>query len=210
MRLDLHPRVGHLPGGGAVEVLARDGNPMRFKLPDILTHSRCCNFSFSGLKTAAKKHIARVAGDSECAMWILLFFAPHVCTHTHTHMHTHTHTHAHTPTAGWREEGPLPGCEHLCAAFQQAVCRHLLLRTHRAIHFCQSEGLGISDLVSLGSVACIVCLQAKNTYTRRNNSLHLVDTFLGTHSIVVLFTPLIKDTAMICSTWFATDHDRMH
>ena len=66
MRLDFHPRVGHLPGGGAVEVLARDGDPNRFRLPEVMIHTRCCNFSFSGLKTAARKHIARVAMDSEC------------------------------------------------------------------------------------------------------------------------------------------------
>ncbi len=45
------------PGGPALERLARDGDPARFTLPRMLLGRKGCDFSFSGLKTAA----ARVA-----------------------------------------------------------------------------------------------------------------------------------------------------
>ena len=64
LHLDLHPRVCDLPGGAAVEVLAREGRAERVKLPQVMLHSRCCNFSFSGLKTAARNHIQAMAAQS--------------------------------------------------------------------------------------------------------------------------------------------------
>jgi N6-L-threonylcarbamoyladenine synthase len=42
------------PGGPALEILAANGNPQRFNLPQPLLHSDDCNFSFSGLKTAVR------------------------------------------------------------------------------------------------------------------------------------------------------------
>lgn len=45
------------PGGPAVEVHARVGNPTRFDLPRPLLHRPDCDFSFSGLKTAVRKHV---------------------------------------------------------------------------------------------------------------------------------------------------------
>ena len=42
------------PGGPQVEQLARRGNPQRFDLPRPLKGRKDCNFSFSGLKTAAR------------------------------------------------------------------------------------------------------------------------------------------------------------
>lgn len=70
LRLETHPEVAHLAGGAAVEKLAERGDPDRFKLPQVMTASRCCNFSFAGLKTAARVHIARVASDSECVEYL--------------------------------------------------------------------------------------------------------------------------------------------
>ena len=43
------------PGGPQVEQLARRGNPQRFDLPRPLKGRKDCNFSFSGLKTAARE-----------------------------------------------------------------------------------------------------------------------------------------------------------
>ncbi|MFZ4763078.1 MAG: tRNA (adenosine(37)-N6)-threonylcarbamoyltransferase complex transferase subunit TsaD [Alphaproteobacteria bacterium] len=43
------------PGGPTIEKLARLGNPHRFKLPMPLMHSPQPDFSFSGLKTAARQ-----------------------------------------------------------------------------------------------------------------------------------------------------------
>ncbi len=45
------------PGGPFIENKARNGNPGRFQLPQPLTNQPNCSFSFSGLKTAARKVI---------------------------------------------------------------------------------------------------------------------------------------------------------
>ena len=65
LRLDTHPEVAGLAGGAAIEKLAERGDPNRFKLPYVMSRSRCCNFSFAGLKTAARRHIARVTNESK-------------------------------------------------------------------------------------------------------------------------------------------------
>jgi N6-L-threonylcarbamoyladenine synthase len=46
------------PGGPALELLARDGNPKAFALPRPLWHRPGCDFSFSGLKTAIAQLVA--------------------------------------------------------------------------------------------------------------------------------------------------------
>lgn len=45
------------PGGPAVEVYAKKGDASRFVLPRPLLNRPDCDFSFSGLKTATRKHI---------------------------------------------------------------------------------------------------------------------------------------------------------
>lgn len=45
------------PGGPAVEKLAKLGDPKRFDLPRPLKGREGCDFSFSGLKTAVRRHI---------------------------------------------------------------------------------------------------------------------------------------------------------
>ena len=45
------------PGGPAVERQAKDGDKTRFDLPRPLANRDDCDFSFSGLKTAVRKHI---------------------------------------------------------------------------------------------------------------------------------------------------------
>ena len=97
MALHKHGRVpGHLPGGAAIELLARRGNPpeqlKQDLFLDIMTKrylhltitdfifmiiinfesSRCCDFSFSGLKTGARKVITRIASESEKINIIIL------------------------------------------------------------------------------------------------------------------------------------------
>ncbi|CAN5240345.1 tRNA (adenosine(37)-N6)-threonylcarbamoyltransferase complex transferase subunit TsaD [soil metagenome] len=43
------------PGGPAVEILARSGNPLRFDFPRPMKGRDNCDFSFSGLKTAVRE-----------------------------------------------------------------------------------------------------------------------------------------------------------
>ena len=45
------------PGGPAVEAAARTGDPQRFSLPRPMLGRPGCDFSFSGLKTAVRRHI---------------------------------------------------------------------------------------------------------------------------------------------------------
>ncbi len=53
------------PGGPALERLAVGGDPGRFPLPRALLGREGCDFSFSGLKTAAARAAAGVTGETE-------------------------------------------------------------------------------------------------------------------------------------------------
>ena len=53
------------PGGPALERLAEGGDPSRFPLPRSLLGREGCDFSFSGLKTAAARMAAGVEGDAD-------------------------------------------------------------------------------------------------------------------------------------------------
>ena len=53
------------PGGPALEQKALQGNPDRFVLPKPLVHTPGCDFSFSGLKTAVRNLIERLAPMSD-------------------------------------------------------------------------------------------------------------------------------------------------
>ncbi|KAK7484909.1 hypothetical protein BaRGS_00023829 [Batillaria attramentaria] len=46
-----------LSGGAAIELIAQSGNPKAFQFPQVMTQLPDCNFSFSGIKTAARKII---------------------------------------------------------------------------------------------------------------------------------------------------------
>ena len=48
------------PGGPAIELSARKGNPQRFKLPRPMRGKAGCNFSFSGLKTAVRHTVSKL------------------------------------------------------------------------------------------------------------------------------------------------------
>ncbi len=45
------------PGGPALEAIAKEGDSTRFDLPRPLVDRKNCDFSFSGLKTAVRKHV---------------------------------------------------------------------------------------------------------------------------------------------------------
>jgi N6-L-threonylcarbamoyladenine synthase len=53
------------PGGPALERLAEGGDPARFALPRALLGRRDCDFSFSGLKTAAARLAERVTDEAD-------------------------------------------------------------------------------------------------------------------------------------------------
>lgn len=53
------------PGGPFIEKLAKGGNPLAFSLPHPLKGQEGCDFSFSGLKTAARQLILENEGKSE-------------------------------------------------------------------------------------------------------------------------------------------------
>mgnify|MGYP001545629033 CR=1 FL=1 len=55
------------PGGPALERLAEGGDPQRFPLPRALLGRRDCDFSFSGLKTAAARLAERLDTEQERA-----------------------------------------------------------------------------------------------------------------------------------------------
>ena len=47
------------PGGPEIELKAKDGDPKSYKLPRSLYGQKNCNFSFSGIKTAVSRIIAK-------------------------------------------------------------------------------------------------------------------------------------------------------
>jgi N6-L-threonylcarbamoyladenine synthase len=51
------------PGGPAVDERAASGDPARFKFPRPLMHKPGCDFSFSGIKTAARTFLDRAKRD---------------------------------------------------------------------------------------------------------------------------------------------------
>jgi len=53
------------PGGPALEVLAQGGDPARYPLPRALLGRDGCDFSFSGLKTAAARVAEKLTTDDE-------------------------------------------------------------------------------------------------------------------------------------------------
>jgi N6-L-threonylcarbamoyladenine synthase len=55
------------PGGPALETLAESGNPERFVLPRMLLGRKDCDFSFSGLKTAAARIAEGLTTDAQRA-----------------------------------------------------------------------------------------------------------------------------------------------
>jgi N6-L-threonylcarbamoyladenine synthase len=55
------------PGGPALEVLAQSGDPARFELPRMLLGRKDCDFSFSGLKTAAARIAETLTTQAERA-----------------------------------------------------------------------------------------------------------------------------------------------
>ena len=55
------------PGGPALEALAETGDPARFTLPRMLLGRKDCDFSFSGLKTAAARIAEGLSTDAERA-----------------------------------------------------------------------------------------------------------------------------------------------
>jgi N6-L-threonylcarbamoyladenine synthase len=55
------------PGGPALEVLAQSGDPTRFELPRMLLGRKDCDFSFSGLKTAAARIAETLTTEAERA-----------------------------------------------------------------------------------------------------------------------------------------------
>uniref|UniRef100_A0A1B0ESJ6 N(6)-L-threonylcarbamoyladenine synthase n=1 Tax=Lutzomyia longipalpis TaxID=7200 RepID=A0A1B0ESJ6_LUTLO len=58
MNIHNHPDYRSMSGGAAIEAAARKAeNPGRFEFPLPLAHMRDCQFSFSGLKNSARRHI---------------------------------------------------------------------------------------------------------------------------------------------------------
>ena len=56
------------PGGPAVERTAAEGNPHRFGLPRPMWRKPGCDFSFSGLKTAVRQAVEKLAADDGSAV----------------------------------------------------------------------------------------------------------------------------------------------
>lgn len=126
------PEYSGKSGGYAIELEASKAtNPNRFTFPSPLSNSRCCKFSFSGLKTAAMKIISEQKNVSSI------------------------------DSGGAGSDQLMPHHADLCAGILKAISTHLLRKTQRAIQYCERSGffdIGSSarprSLVFSGGVAC--------------------------------------------------------
>ncbi|XP_052095126.1 tRNA N6-adenosine threonylcarbamoyltransferase, mitochondrial-like isoform X9 [Mytilus californianus] len=73
------PQCEGLSGGGAIEMLAENGNPLSFPVPHVMTHYRDCDFSFTGLKTYFKRLIHDEATRQDLPEGQLLSNVSDVC-----------------------------------------------------------------------------------------------------------------------------------
>lgn len=57
MKLNKLEKFSCLNGGTAVELMAKDGDPQAFPPVRVMTQRADCNFSFTGMKIAARRQI---------------------------------------------------------------------------------------------------------------------------------------------------------
>jgi N6-L-threonylcarbamoyladenine synthase len=85
------------PGGPALERLAEGGDPTRFPLPRMLLGRRDCDFSFSGLKTAAARLAAGLTAETDrrdLAAAVQAAIAAQLAERSERAMQRYTETHA--------------------------------------------------------------------------------------------------------------------
>ena len=116
------------PGGPEIERRARDGNAARFDLPRSMLDSGDHNFSFSGLKTAVRYLLPKLArGFCE---------TPATIQNTQPHL-------THMPAKASAQD-----VADVCASFQQVVIDVLVAKTIRAADACGRQSITVSGGVS--------------------------------------------------------------
>jgi N6-L-threonylcarbamoyladenine synthase len=84
------------PGGPALEALAEGGDPARFPLPRMLLGRKDCDFSFSGLKTAAARIAETLTSDEDrrdLAAAVQAAIARQLCERSDRAMQAYAHEH---------------------------------------------------------------------------------------------------------------------
>ncbi len=114
------------PGGPAVESLAQNGNPSAFNFPKAFFKEKHCNFSFSGLKTAVLREIAK-SGHSSASLVSVL------------------NVDEINDINKFRA--------NICASFQYAVGIALCDRITKGIEWCHDNQRDITSVVIAGGVA---------------------------------------------------------
>lgn len=134
--MDKVARALGLDGGGAAleraaaaAAVRAASAPLLFSPP--LARERTCDFSFAGLKGAALRHV--YGGD---------FLGSSM--------------NAARQDTRWARPSPADAAfrAELAAAFQQAVVRHITVRTHRALLYLRAAGPWPTRLVASGGVLC--------------------------------------------------------
>ena len=74
LKLKNLPECDGLSGGASVEKIAKRGDHVAFRIPDIMSAYPDCNFSFSGLHSSYIQYVEREEkkqgkSDSSCTLW---------------------------------------------------------------------------------------------------------------------------------------------
>lgn len=131
-------------GGPAVEALARDGDPKRFRFSVPMRSSKTCDFSYAGLKTAVRLAIDANIPDAETR----------------------------PPGALSAEERQTRA--DLAASFQNVAVAHLEDRTARAIDTALAMAPAVSSLVVAGGVAANQVVRARLEAVAAGRGLRMV------------------------------------
>ena len=152
------------PGGPEIERNARSGDPERFDLPRSMLDSGDLNFSFSGLKTAVRYLLPKIAW--ECA--VILSEAEAVTQpKARPGFQSGRATASSTGSLGFaRDDGVV---NDLCASFQQAVIDVLREKSLRAVRQTRSGRLTLS-----GGVSCNRALRETLREACEKNGIELL------------------------------------
>ncbi|CDW55222.1 O sialoglycoprotein endopeptidase [Trichuris trichiura] len=144
----IKPENEEMSGGKLIETYAQDGDILAFEFPYPIRR-RDCNFSYSGLASAAVRYIEKheLVSGAVC-------FRQYVCEYEKTAL----------PNLGCFIRENSAKMKDLCASFQHAVFRHIAKKLLRAMAYLQEKAIfsasGKKQLVVSGGVA-------SNSYFRR-------------------------------------------
>lgn len=103
-----HPQCSALSGGQAIELLAKNGDRLKFRFTTPLRHSRDCCFSFTGLRTQITREIERKEAEEGVQEGTLLTCASDIAAAAQHTVATHLAMRTHRAILFCKENNLLP------------------------------------------------------------------------------------------------------